>query len=135
VSEGEQQTGISNTVYNLTSVFYHAAQGGTVYAKYIEDAERQGDQELVDFFRQVQEEDARRAPEGQGTPRRTVTETRLFLTGPVCNSLGGPVSYSACPQRAGPLFNFTTGLYPRRAHHNGPERELGLDRGGDELAG
>ena len=61
VSEGEQQTGISNTVYNLTSVFYHAAQGGTVYAKYIEDAERQGDQELVDFFRQVQEEDARRA--------------------------------------------------------------------------
>jgi rubrerythrin len=61
VSEGEQQTGVSNTVYNLTSVFYHAAQGGTVYAKYIEDAERQGDQELVDFFRQVQEEDARRA--------------------------------------------------------------------------
>ena len=51
MSEGEQQTGISNTVYNLTSVFYHAAQGGTVYAKYIEDAERQGDQELVDFFR------------------------------------------------------------------------------------
>jgi rubrerythrin len=61
VSEGEQQTGISNTVYNLTSVFYHAAQGGTVYAKYIEDAESHGDQELGKFFRQVQEEDARRA--------------------------------------------------------------------------
>jgi hypothetical protein len=61
VSEGEQQTVISNPVYNLTSVFYHAAQGGTVYAKYIEDAERQGDQELVDFFRQGQEKDARRA--------------------------------------------------------------------------
>jgi hypothetical protein len=41
---------------------------------------------------------------------------------------GGPVRYSACPQRAGPLFNFTTGLYPRRAHHNGPERKLGLER-------
>ena len=61
MSEGEQQTGISNTIYNLTSVFYHAAQGGTVYATYIEDAERQGDQELAEFFRQVQEEDARRA--------------------------------------------------------------------------
>jgi hypothetical protein len=51
VSEGEQQTGVSNTVYNLTSVFYHAAQGGTVYTKYIEDAKRQGDQELDEFFR------------------------------------------------------------------------------------
>ncbi len=61
MSEGNQQTGISNTIYNLTSVFYHAAKGGTVYAKYIEDAEGQGDQELADFFREVQEEDARRA--------------------------------------------------------------------------
>jgi hypothetical protein len=61
MSEGERQTGISNTVYNLVSVFYHAAQGGTVYAKYIEDAEGQGDQELADFFLQVQEEGARRA--------------------------------------------------------------------------
>ena len=60
MSEGNQQTGISNTVYNLTSVFYHAAKGGTVYAKYIDDAAEQGDQEVADFFRQVQE-DAQRA--------------------------------------------------------------------------
>ncbi len=61
MSEGNQQTGISNMVYNLTSVFYHAAKGGTVYAKYIDDAEGQGDQEVADFFRDVQEEDAQRA--------------------------------------------------------------------------
>ncbi len=61
MSNGEQQTGIRDTVYNLTSVFYHAAQGGTVYAKYIEDAEREGDQELAGFFRQVQQQDAERA--------------------------------------------------------------------------
>ena len=61
MSAGERQTGISNTVYNLTSVFYHAAKGGTVYAKYIDDAEGQGDQEVADFFREVQEEDAQRA--------------------------------------------------------------------------
>ena len=61
MSAGERQTGISNTVYNLTSVFYHAAKGGTVYAKYIDDAEGQGDQEVADFFRQVQQEDAQRA--------------------------------------------------------------------------
>jgi rubrerythrin len=58
---GQQLTGISDTVFNLGSVFYHAAEGGQVYAKYIEDAEREGDQELVEFFREVQQQDAHRA--------------------------------------------------------------------------
>jgi len=57
----EQLTGISDTVFDLTSVFYHAAQGGQVYAKYIEDANREGDQELAEFFKEVQEQDAWRA--------------------------------------------------------------------------
>jgi hypothetical protein len=57
---GKQLTGMSDTVYDLTSVFYHAAQGGQVYAKYIEDAEREDDQELVDFLKDVQEHDAHR---------------------------------------------------------------------------
>ncbi len=61
MSNGEQVTGVKDTVYNLTSVLYHAAEGGTVYAKYIEDAEQEGDQELADFFRQVQQQDAERA--------------------------------------------------------------------------
>jgi rubrerythrin len=58
---GQQLTGMSDTVCDLTSVFYHAAQGGQVYAKYIEDAQREGDTELVEFFREVQEQYARRA--------------------------------------------------------------------------
>lgn len=61
MANGEQSTGVSDSVYNLGSVFYHAAQGGQVYAKYIEDAEQEGDQELADFFRQVQQQDAERA--------------------------------------------------------------------------
>ena len=32
-----------------------------MYAKYIEDAEREGDTELVEFFREVQQQDAKRA--------------------------------------------------------------------------
>ena len=60
-SGSEQLTGVSNTVFNLGSVFYHAAEGGQVYAKYIEDAEREGDTEVVEFFREVQEQDAKRA--------------------------------------------------------------------------
>jgi hypothetical protein len=57
----EQLTGISDTVFDLTSVFYHAAEGGQVYAKYIDDAAKEGDQELVEFFKEVQEQDAKRA--------------------------------------------------------------------------
>jgi rubrerythrin len=61
VTNGEQHTGIKDSVYNLTSVLYHAAEGGQVYAKYVEDADREGDEELANFFREVQQEDARRA--------------------------------------------------------------------------
>ena len=60
-SGSEQLTGVSDTVFNLGSVFYHAAEGGQVYAKYIEDAERESDTEVVEFFREVQEQDAKRA--------------------------------------------------------------------------
>jgi hypothetical protein len=60
-TNGQQLTGISDAVYDLTSVFYHAAQGGQVYAKYIDDAAKEGDQELVEFFKDVQEQDAQRA--------------------------------------------------------------------------
>ncbi len=61
MANGERVTGVSDSVYNLGSVFYHAAQGGQVYAKYIEDAEQESDQELADFFREVQQQDAERA--------------------------------------------------------------------------
>jgi hypothetical protein len=54
-------TGIKDAVYDLSSVLYHAAQGGTAYAKYIGDAVRDGDWELADFFREVQQQDAERA--------------------------------------------------------------------------
>jgi rubrerythrin len=57
----QQLTGLSDTVFNLGSVFYHAAEGGQVFAKYIEDAEREGDTEVVEFFREVQQQDAQRA--------------------------------------------------------------------------
>jgi rubrerythrin len=62
VTTGQQTTtGISDSVYDLTSVFYHAAQGGQVYDKYIEDAEKEDDHELVEFFREARDQDAERA--------------------------------------------------------------------------
>jgi hypothetical protein len=59
--EGEQLTGPTDTDYNLSSVLYHAAEGGTLYAKYIKDAEEEHDEESADFFREVRQQDGKRA--------------------------------------------------------------------------
>src|SRR5215218_6837309 len=62
---GERATGTPNTIYDLSSVLFHALEGGASYDTYIEDAEREGDEELVDFFRRVRDEDSMRADEAQ----------------------------------------------------------------------
>jgi hypothetical protein len=59
--DGESQTGMSDTHYDLVSVLYHALQGATLYAEYAEDAEAEGDPELSEFFRDLQDEDRDRA--------------------------------------------------------------------------
>jgi phage protein U len=61
ITQSEQLTGISEAMIDLSSVFYHAAEGGQVYAKYIDDAAQEGDTELVEFFKELQEQDAWRA--------------------------------------------------------------------------
>jgi hypothetical protein len=62
---GERATGTPNTIYDLSSVLFHALEGGASYDTYIEDAERDGDGELADFFRRVRDEDSVRADEAQ----------------------------------------------------------------------
>lgn len=62
---GERATGTPNTIYDLSSVLFHALEGGASYDTYIEDAEREGDQELADFFRMVRDGDSIRAVEAQ----------------------------------------------------------------------
>jgi rubrerythrin len=61
ITQSEQRTGISEAMIDLSSVFYHAAEGGQVYAKYIDDAAQEGDTELVEFFKELQEQDAWKA--------------------------------------------------------------------------
>ena len=46
-------------VYDLVSVQYPALQAATTYGKYIEDA--QGHEDVQQFFRQCQQQDAERA--------------------------------------------------------------------------
>jgi hypothetical protein len=52
---GEQVTGTKDENYDVISVLYHCLQAASEVGQYIQDAERNGDQELVDFFRDYQE--------------------------------------------------------------------------------
>jgi hypothetical protein len=65
VVDGERATGTPNTIYDLTSVLFHSLEGGASYDTYIEDAEREEDEELTEFFRRVREEDRDRAAEAR----------------------------------------------------------------------
>jgi hypothetical protein len=55
------QLEIPNEEYNLVSILYHALQGAETYIDYVEDAEDSGDEELASFFKDVQQEEIRRA--------------------------------------------------------------------------
>jgi hypothetical protein len=61
----ERATGTANTIYDLASVLYHTLQAGASYDRYIRDAEEAGDQELVEFYRLLRDEDSRRADYAQ----------------------------------------------------------------------
>jgi hypothetical protein len=76
MAEGERATGTPNTIYDLSSVLFHALEGGASYDTFIEDAEREGDRELVEFFEQVRDEDSNRADRAQQllTERTTTAE-------------------------------------------------------------
>jgi hypothetical protein len=79
---GERATGTPNTIYDLSSVLFHALEGGASYDTYIEDAEREGDQELAAFFQRVRDEDSMRADEAQRllAERSPTTTTATSMT-------------------------------------------------------
>jgi hypothetical protein len=64
-NRGERSTGTPNTIYDLSSVLFHALEGSASYDQYIQDAEEAGDEELATFFIQVRDEDSMRADEAQ----------------------------------------------------------------------
>ena len=56
---GSEHTPADDIVYDLVSIQYHALKGAEVYDKYIDDAH--GHENVVEFIKQVKEEDANRA--------------------------------------------------------------------------
>jgi len=61
MQKAERMTGTQDVHYNLVSVLYHTLQGAETSVQYISDAEESGDEELARFFREVQDENRRRA--------------------------------------------------------------------------
>ena len=59
----QQQTSVSNQYYNLVSVLYHALEAAQTSATYMKDA--QGDQQLSQFFQQVQQQNNSLAQQAQ----------------------------------------------------------------------
>lgn len=51
---GERSTGTRDEHYDLVSVLYHALQGADTCDRYAMDAETNGDERLVAFFREAQ---------------------------------------------------------------------------------
>ena len=59
------QTGIPDPIYDLISVAYHALQGAETYEWYVQDAQKEGDQELAEFFRQAQQQSQQMGADAQ----------------------------------------------------------------------
>ncbi len=63
---GERSTGTKDEHYNLVSVLYHALQGAETCERYALDAEANGDERLVGFFRETQTLYAQAAERAKG---------------------------------------------------------------------
>ncbi len=66
----ERTTGTRDEHYDVVSILYHVLQGAETCTTYLRHAERAGDQELVQFFREVQEAYRLLADRGKGLLRQ-----------------------------------------------------------------
>ena len=56
-----QQTSTSNTYFDLVSILYHALKEEQSSATYVQDAQKSGDQDLVQFFGEIKQNASRQA--------------------------------------------------------------------------
>jgi rubrerythrin len=55
------ETGFDDVTYDLISVQYHSLKAGHDYGQYVRDADNAGRKDIADFFREVMEQDSKRA--------------------------------------------------------------------------
>jgi hypothetical protein len=125
-ARGERATGTPNTIYNLSSVLFHALEGGASYDTYIEDAEREGDQELAEFFRRVRDEDSMRADEAQ----MLLAARSLTRTGAADEPVGGAATPSEGRAAGAPWREETTGRVEGRPDMDAAPTDLGVGGAG-----
>ncbi|MDP9424693.1 MAG: hypothetical protein M3P37_01340 [Actinomycetota bacterium] len=53
MSEQGHQTGVKDKNYNLIAVLYHSSENVLSVQSYVEDAQRDGDQEVASFFQEI----------------------------------------------------------------------------------
>ena len=70
MATSERHTGTKDEHYDVVSTLYHVLQGAETCATYLQDAEQAGDQELVQFFREVQGTYRQLADRGKGLLRQ-----------------------------------------------------------------
>jgi hypothetical protein len=63
--KSKDNTGTPDITYDLVSAIYHALQGAETEARYIADAEATGDQETIQFFRKLKEDNSQRADQAK----------------------------------------------------------------------
>jgi rubrerythrin len=68
--------GTRDELYDLISVLYHTLQGAETYLQYIEDAEQTGDNELAQFFREIQQQDRQRADRAKELLRQRINQSK-----------------------------------------------------------
>jgi hypothetical protein len=59
--DSQGDTGTRDITYDLISTAYHLLQGAETVEFYLEDAEQEGDEELIRFFRETKDEYTTRA--------------------------------------------------------------------------
>jgi hypothetical protein len=123
---GERATGTPNTIYDLSSVLFHALEGGASYDTYIEDAEREGDQELADFFRRVRDEDSMRADEAQ---RLLAERTPTTTAGTGVEPVEGATAPSEGLSAGAPRREETFGIVEGRANMDPASTDPGIGAG------
>lgn len=57
----QPETVLKNEHYDIVSVLYHTLQGAETCQRYVRDAEQEGDTEVAEFLRDVQEQNLQMA--------------------------------------------------------------------------
>ena len=63
--QGQPVTGMPDHLYDVVSIIYHAMKSGATTQSYIQDAQQAGDNDLLLFFQQIQQDDRMRVQRAQ----------------------------------------------------------------------